>query len=55
MTHMSKMVGIGEIRREFLIGRDLATKLAELMPHLTVGRVGVGAKRLVQRADLEAV
>ena len=49
------MLGIGEIRREFSVGRDLATKLAELLPHLTVGRVGVGAKRLVQRADLERV
>lgn len=49
------LVGIGEIRREFSVGRELATRLAELMPHLTVGRVGMGPKRLVQRADLELV
>ena len=55
MTLDQKMIGIGQIRREFSVGRELATQLAELLPHLTVGRVGIGVKRLVQRADLERV
>ena len=49
------MLGINEIRKEFSVGRELATRLAELMPHLTAGRVGLGAKRLVQRADLDRI
>lgn len=49
------LLGISGIRKEFSIGRELATRLAELLPHLTAGRVGMGAKRLVQRTDLERV
>ena len=55
MTSTPKLLGINEIRKEFSMGRELATRLAELMPHLTAGRVGLGAKRLVQRADLDRV
>ena len=50
-----QLLGIGDIRKEFSVGRELATRLAELLPHLTAGRVGLGARRLVQRVDMEQV
>lgn len=55
MTQPQKMLGIGDIRKQFSLGRDLATRLAELLPHVTAGRVGTGVKRLVHSADIERV
>lgn len=55
MTQTKTMVGVGDIRKDFSLGRDLATRLAELLPHVTAGRVGTGVKRLVHRADIERV
>ena len=55
MHQPKSLIGINSIRQEFSIGRDLATRLAELLPHVTAGRVGTGVKRLVHRADLERI
>ncbi|CAM3738181.1 hypothetical protein [Deinococcus frigens] len=49
------LLGIGGIRSEYNFGRDLATRLAEAMPHVVAGRSGRGPRRLVHRADLERV
>ena len=49
------LLGIASIRDEYAFGRDLATHLAELMPHIVAGRTGKGPRRLVHRADLERV
>ena len=55
MTQSKALIGVNGIRSEFSLGRDLATRLAELLPHVTAGRVGTGVKRLVHRGDLERV
>lgn len=55
MTNPRTLLGIPEIRSEFGFGRDLATRLAENMPHIVVGYAGRGPKRMVHRSDLERV
>ena len=55
MPHAQTLLGIGDIRAEYSFGRDLATLLAENMPHIIVGRAGKGPRRLVHRVDFERV
>ncbi|GAA4022820.1 hypothetical protein GCM10022631_41690 [Deinococcus rubellus] len=53
MPNTQTLLGINGLREEYSFGRDLATQLAELMPHIVAGRAGRGPRRLVHRADLE--
>ena len=55
MSNTQKLLGVREIRSEFGFGRDLATALAENMPHVVIGRRGLGVRRKVHRADFERV
>ena len=55
MTNLKSLLGIGQIREEYSLGRELATRLAAAMPHIVVGRTGTGPRRLIHRADLENV
>lgn len=55
MPQIQTLLGIGDIRAEYSFGRDLATLLAENMPHIIAGRAGKGPRRLVHRSDLERV
>ncbi|WP_425146173.1 hypothetical protein [Deinococcus sp.] len=42
-----------DLRFEYGLGRDLATRLGLLLPHVRVGTVGRGEKRLVRREDID--
>lgn len=49
----SELLSIGDLRSEYGLGRDLATRLVRLLPHVQVGRRGRGAYLLVRRADFD--
>jgi len=42
-----------DLRLEYGFGRDLATKLGLLLPHVRLGTTGRGEKRLVRREDVD--
>ena len=42
------------MQQEFHLPRDLSARLLELLPHVKMGRAGLGVKRCVQRRDLES-
>ena len=42
-----------DLRLEYGFGRDLATKLGLLLPHVRLGITGRGEKRLVRREDVD--
>lgn len=44
-----------DLRQEYGLGRDLATQVARLLPHVKTGRAGRGEKLLVKRGDFEAL
>lgn len=47
------LLGNTDIRADYGLGRDLATRLARLLPHIKAGRSGRGDIVLVKREDLE--
>ena len=53
MTSQKELVGVADLRTHFNLGRDLATELVRLLPHITLGKSGRGEKRLVRRADFD--
>lgn len=53
MNTPTELVGVADIRKNLGLGRDIATELVRLLPHVTLGRSGRGEKRLVRRADLD--
>ena len=53
MNSHKELVGVADIRTHFNLGRDLATELVRLLPHVTLGRSGRGEKRLVRRTDFD--
>lgn len=55
MTNQKSLLGIAQIREDYSLGRELATRLAAAMPHIVAGRTGTGPRRLVHRAELETV
>lgn len=44
-----------DLRQEYGLGRDLATHVARLLPHVKTGRAGRGEKLLVKRRDFETL
>ena len=42
-----------DLRLEYGLGRDLATRLGLLLPHVRLGATGRGEKRLVRREDVD--
>lgn len=42
-----------DLRAEYGLGRDLATRVARLLPHVKAGRSGRGERLLVKRGDFE--
>lgn len=49
----NELLSVGNLRSEYGLGRDLATRLVRLLPHVQVGRRGQGACLLVRRADFD--
>ncbi|PJI53928.1 hypothetical protein CTI14_21820 [Methylobacterium radiotolerans] len=47
-----ELLPIESVRQEFSLGRDLASHLVKLLPHVKVGRSGRGERLLVRREDL---
>ena len=52
-TAKKSMLANRDLRLEYGLGRDLATKLAQLLPHVRMGAMGRGEKRLVRREDVD--
>jgi len=42
-----------DLRQEYGMGRDLATRVARLLPHVKTGRAGRGDRLLVRRSDFD--
>lgn len=52
---MKHLLSNADLRQEYGLGRDLATQVARLLPHVKTGRAGRGDRLLVKREDFEAL
>ncbi|GGR22558.1 hypothetical protein GCM10008957_38240 [Deinococcus ruber] len=52
-TGQKTLLANRDLRLEYGFGRDLATKLGLLLPHVRIGAMGRGEKRLVRREDVD--
>ena len=52
-TGQKALLANRDLRLEYGLGRDLATKLGQLLPHVRMGSMGRGEKRLVRREDVD--
>jgi hypothetical protein len=53
LTLASGLIGLRNLRDEYGLARDLSARLLELLPHVSMGRTGLGIRRMVQRRDFE--
>jgi|GEM_PF-3908877 len=49
----ASLLGVEDLRTDYRLGRDLAFKLAQTLPHVITGRAGRGERRLVRREDMD--
>jgi hypothetical protein len=49
----SALLGKRELLEEYKLPRDVSGRLLKLLPHVTMGRTGLGLRLCVQRRDLE--
>ncbi|MFT2720720.1 hypothetical protein ACMT4L_12010 [Deinococcus sp. A31D244] len=52
-TPTPELLTVNDIRKLSGLGRNLSHDLARLMPHLKVGRAGLGERLLVRRDDFD--
>jgi hypothetical protein len=52
-TRTTELLGLTDIREQFKLGRDLATRIMCLLPHVTLEKKGNGDQRLVRRVDFD--
>lgn len=48
-----QLLSNSDLRQQYGLGRDLATQVARLLPHVKTGRSGRGERLLVRRSDLD--
>ena len=48
-----QLLSNADLRQQYGLGRDLATQVARLLPHVKTGRSGRGERLLVRRSDFD--
>lgn len=48
-----ELLGVADLRHEYGLGRDLASQLIRLLPHIKVGKAGCGDRLMVRRCDID--